>query len=518
MGAGPAPRFCVALVVALALHAVAAAAAAAATPVASPHGPRPLGASIDFRWVSVHDAVGERPPLVRELARIEVRFDQPVFVHGSGEPAARRLGGDEAAAPPGLAEVRCPSGAVLRAGRWRSLEDGGGPGLAALPLPPSSPDARTVGSAFRRVGEERRQRGGAPNEASFVGVSRGDAAAWPAAARDEAARGLCSVHFNSGDGGKGDASPGVLGNFRGHYAPGASVALAALSDRQGAAAVRTDVSVWRLPPAPPPEQRAHGEEEGAAADCESDTSFVEEKMVFLEEGVQMVNTVAELVLGVAADPISEQMDTMLTVTAQDDMPKNTMHSILAGTPRLVTSHVSNSVARNVTNILVDALTNSLVAKLTPMLTNTLGPTLTKTVFQDVTPRVNRFLSENLAKSIPDQVGADVPQQMARTMPVVLTKKLTVALTHSLVPVLTQTLSFNEEQGYMCKQCYEFNLYCSVCHSSVESVYLKNYYGAYYAGYYSEFYAEYYTNAMVALQELQNAVPGTVPAEPAQAGA
>ena len=68
---------------------------------------------------------------------------------------------------------------------------------------------------------------------------------------------------------------------------------------------------------------------------------------------------------------------MLDAGAQDGMPDAVVHSMLGGTPRLVTSHVSNSVARNVSNILVDSLTYNMVAQLTPMLTNTLAPALTK---------------------------------------------------------------------------------------------------------------------------------------------
>lgn len=98
-------------------------------------------------------------------------------------------------------------------------------------------------------------------------------------------------------------------------------------------------------------------------DCEAHPSFIEEKMVFLEEGMQNIGAILNPVFNVVLQPFIDQFLEIAGEQVREEFGEDISHNMEGEIPRLVVGHVTNALARNVSNLLTDSLTESITKRL-----------------------------------------------------------------------------------------------------------------------------------------------------------
>jgi hypothetical protein len=214
----------------------------------------------------------------------------------------------------------------------------------------------------------------------------------------------------------------------------------------------------------------------SAEECRTYASFIEERAVFLEEGVQVVSEVTKPVFDTMLQPFTDQIMDIVGENVMDDLSKNVAHNMQQGIPRLVTGKTVGALAPNLTNILGDTVPYGLTNKLTDTLTDTLGERLTRTMHDSMAPRMTSHLDNILTESVPPPVSSALAESLDRSLAVILVAKLTRSLTHTLLPVLTQALSYNIKQEDVCNECRSGGSRCNECRYSLDQVYYTNFYG------------------------------------------
>ena len=201
----------------------------------------------------------------------------------------------------------------------------------------------------------------------------------------------------------------------------------------------------------------------------------------------VVNTVAQQVGPELSAPLTEDM----------------AHGLNEELPGDVAAMLEQTLTANLTNILTDSITMRLSDSLTTSLTNELGTYLDTSITDAAQPRLHTAIHNILSETVPRRLNRDIPTLLIRSLKIGLVQTLTRSVTHSLVPSLALSLTHNKRQDYFCYLCFQFHLYCRLCHYSPQSAYYLQYYSGYYSDYFSTFYADYYTQALVNIDTLEH---------------